>query len=92
MHKLEAPAPDGETKNLTTTEKPEKSKRQRKAKKPTQAIEPNSAVFPREAKINAYGFLFLDHDVQAALGISRGKNYPVELDKQGDALTIRLKK
>jgi len=69
----------------------EKPKRERKAKESAQAVEPNSAVFPHEGKINAYGFLFLDRHVQAALGISKGNEYPVIIDKQGDALTIRLK-
>lgn len=92
MQKLEEKAQQSEIKDLITPEKPEKAKRQRKAKKSTQAVEPNCAVFPREAKINAYGLLFLDQHVQEALGISRGKNYPVELNRQGDLLTVQLKK
>jgi hypothetical protein len=93
-----------ENKKETTAEKPimseaevreqVKVKRDRKpkAKEPTQAVEPKPTKFPTEAKINKYGFLYLDGDILAAMGISKGKDYPVEVNRQPDGtLTIQLK-
>ena len=69
-----------------------KGDRKPKAKEPTQAVEPKTAKFPTKAKIDKYGFLYLDGDILTAMGISKGKDYPVEINRQPDGtLTIQLK-
>jgi len=71
--------------DLTTTAEKPKAKRGRKPKEPTQAVE---SKFPTEGKINKYGFVYLDNDVLAALGLSKGAEQRITVDLKDGNLII----
>ena len=67
----------------------QKTAKSTKPKEPKQPIEPKSAKFPVEAKVNRYGFVYLDGDILAAWGLSKGTIQRLSIDLKEGALIIR---
>jgi len=72
-------------------EKHEKTAKSSKTKETKQAVESNSATFPIEGKVNKYGFIYLDGDILAAWGLSKGKEQRIALDMTQDGALILRK-
>jgi hypothetical protein len=57
-----------------------KTKKEKKAKEPK---------FPVKAFVNAYGFIRLNKQVLAAVGLGKGDKTPITIDLQDNALIVR---
>ncbi len=72
-------------KEIQNEQKPVKEKKERKAN----AKKPVKTKFPTEGKLNKYGFIYLDTDVLAAWGLSKGTEQKLSIDLEDGALTVR---
>lgn len=70
-------------------EKPVKKEHKPKANESAQTVETKSAKFPTEGKLSKYGFIYLDADVLAAWGLSKGSEQQLSIDLKEDDLVIR---